>query len=69
MFPGGGGGVGIQGVQHAKVFGTRPIVVDSGEQKRKLALDLGAEELLDFEKQKMLRQRSNDSLAALGLME
>jgi propanol-preferring alcohol dehydrogenase len=35
VFPGGGGGVGIQVMQLAKVFGMRPIVVDSGERKRK----------------------------------
>ena len=48
VFPGGGGGVGIQGVQLAKVMGMRPIVVDSGKQKRDLALKLGAEEFIDF---------------------
>ena len=46
VFPCGGGGVGIQGVQFAKALGIRPIVVDSGEQKRNLALDLGAEAFL-----------------------
>ena len=31
VFPGGGGGVGMQGVQLAKIMGMRPIVVDSGK--------------------------------------
>lgn len=48
VFPGGGGGVGIQGVQLAKAMGMRPIVVDTGEAKRKLALEMGAEAFIDF---------------------
>ncbi|GLA00609.1 hypothetical protein AnigIFM60653_009359 [Aspergillus niger] len=48
VFPGGGGGVGIQGVQIAKAMGIRPIVVDSGETKRALALEMGAESFVDF---------------------
>lgn len=48
VFPGGGGGVGIQGVQLAKAMGMRPIVIDSGEAKRKLSLELGAEAFVDF---------------------
>ena len=48
VFPGGGGGVGIQGVQLAAAMGLRPIVVDTGEERRKLALELGAEGFVDF---------------------
>ena len=48
VFPGGGGGVGIQGVQLAAAMGMRPIVVDTGEERRKLALHLGAEHFIDF---------------------
>lgn len=47
-FPGGGGGVGIQGVQLAKAMGMRPIVVDTGDSKKELALKMGAEEFVDF---------------------
>lgn len=47
---GGGGGVGIQGVQLAKAMGLRPIVVDSGEEKEKLCLQMGAEAFVDFRK-------------------
>jgi propanol-preferring alcohol dehydrogenase len=48
VFPGGGGGVGIQGVQLAKAMGMRPIVVDTGASKQKLALEMGAEAFVDF---------------------
>ncbi|RHZ56797.1 hypothetical protein CDV55_103555 [Aspergillus turcosus] len=48
VFPGGGGGVGIQGVQLAKAMGMRPIVVDTGAAKRALALEMGAEVFIDF---------------------
>ncbi|KAH7084602.1 alcohol dehydrogenase 1 [Paraphoma chrysanthemicola] len=48
VFPGGGAGVGAQGVQLATAMGMIPLVVDTGEDKRKLALDLGAEHFVDF---------------------
>jgi len=48
VFPGGGGGVGIQGVQLAEAMGLRPIVVDTGDERKKLALSLGAEHFVDF---------------------
>ncbi|RDW58548.1 zinc-dependent alcohol dehydrogenase [Aspergillus mulundensis] len=48
VFPDGGGGVGIQGVQLASAMGMRPIVVDTGEEKRALALKMGAEAFVDF---------------------
>lgn len=47
-FPGGGGGVGIQGVQLAKAWGMRPIVIDTGAEKHKLAMAMGAEAFVDF---------------------
>lgn len=48
VFPGGGGGVGIQGVQLARAMGMRPVVVDTGATKRALALEKGAEAFVDF---------------------
>ncbi|KAJ5549186.1 hypothetical protein N7513_006420 [Penicillium frequentans] len=48
VFPGGAGGVGIQGVQLAKAMGMRPIVVDTGSEKRALSLKMGAEAFVDF---------------------
>lgn len=47
-FPGGGGGVGSQGVQIAKALGFRPIVVDTGDVKREKSLQLGAEAFVDY---------------------
>ncbi|KUI57498.1 Alcohol dehydrogenase 1 [Cytospora mali] len=47
-FPGGGGGVGIQGVQLASAMGMRPVVVDTGAQRKALAESLGAEAFVDF---------------------
>ncbi|QDS75420.1 hypothetical protein FKW77_003319 [Venturia effusa] len=47
-FPGGAGGVGIQGVQLAKAMGFRPIVVDTGDDKREFAMKMGAEAFVDF---------------------
>lgn len=41
------------GVQYAKAMGMRVIAVDGGDDKRKLCLDkLGAEEYIDFTKEK-----------------
>jgi alcohol dehydrogenase, propanol-preferring len=51
VFPGGGGGVGIQGVQLADAMGFRPIVVDTGDERRKLAIHLGAEHFIDFKEE------------------
>lgn len=47
-FPGGGGGVGIQGVQLAAAMGLRPIVVDTGAERKALAEKMGAEAFVDF---------------------
>ncbi|KAH8666947.1 alcohol dehydrogenase 1 [Xylariales sp. PMI_506] len=47
-FPGGGGGVGIQGVQLAAAMGLRPIVVDTGAEREALAREMGAEAFVDF---------------------
>ncbi|KAF2126219.1 alcohol dehydrogenase 1 [Dothidotthia symphoricarpi CBS 119687] len=51
VFPGAGGGVGLQGVQLAKAMGLRAVAVDTGESKRKLCIETGgAEEFIDFKK-------------------
>lgn len=50
VFPGGGGGVGIQGVQLAAAMGIRPIVVDTGDERAKMTKEYGAEEFVDFKK-------------------
>ncbi|KIX92187.1 uncharacterized protein Z520_12068 [Fonsecaea multimorphosa CBS 102226] len=48
VFPGGGGGVGIQGVQLAVAMGIRPVVVDTGKEREELAKKYGAEYFVDF---------------------
>jgi len=48
VFPGGGGGVGIQGVQLASAMGIRPIVVDTGDTRKELTKKYGAEHFVDF---------------------
>ena len=52
VFPGGGGGVGSQGVQLAVAMGLRAIVVDTGDERKKLAKGLGAEHFVDFKESK-----------------
>lgn len=44
---GGGGGVGIQVIQVAKLFGFRTVAVDVGDSKRDLALEMGADHFVD----------------------
>lgn len=48
VFPGGGGGVGIQGVQLAVAMGFRVIIVDTGDARKELAKKYGAEHFVDF---------------------
>lgn len=50
VFPGGGGGVGIQGVQLASAMGLRPIVVDTGDNRAEMTKKYGAEHFVDFKK-------------------
>ncbi len=51
VFPGGGGGVGIQGVQLAAAMGIRAIVIDTGDEREKLSKKHGAEAFVDFQKE------------------
>ncbi|KAM0749239.1 GroES-like protein [Meredithblackwellia eburnea MCA 4105] len=48
VLPGGGGGVGHLGIAFGKVMGVRVIVIDSGEEKKKLAEEMGCEAFIDF---------------------
>ncbi len=52
VFPGGGGGVGLQGVQLARNMGIWPIVIDTGAEKRELCMKRGAENFIDFKEVK-----------------
>ncbi|KAH0827724.1 hypothetical protein AYO21_08896 [Fonsecaea monophora] len=66
VFVGGGGGVGIQGVQLASAMGIRPIVVDSGREKRKVALEYGAEAFLDFKESKNVAAEAVATCGGIG---
>ncbi|KAM0792591.1 hypothetical protein ACM66B_005252 [Microbotryomycetes sp. NB124-2] len=48
VIPGAGGGVGHQGIQYGKAMGIRVIAVDTGADKQKMCLELGAEAFIDF---------------------
>lgn len=48
VFPGGGGGVGMQAVQLAVAMGLRAIVVDTGAERKEACLKFGADEFIDF---------------------
>jgi alcohol dehydrogenase, propanol-preferring len=70
VFPGGGGGVGIQGVQIAKAMGFRPIVIDTGDAKKKLSLEVGAEVFIDFKETQDLAEevkKVTDGIGAHGV--
>ncbi|KAI5369353.1 Putative alcohol dehydrogenase, zinc-type, GroES-like superfamily, NAD(P)-binding domain superfamily [Septoria linicola] len=66
VFPGGGGGVGIQGVQLAKAMGMRPIVIDSGDAKKSLSKELGAEEFVDFKEHSDVAARVKEVADGIG---
>lgn len=71
VFPGGGGGVGSQGIQLAKAMGMRPIAIDGGEAKEKLCLSIGAEAFVDFTKTKDVAgeiKRIADGVGAHGVV-
>jgi len=46
--PGAGGGLGHLAVQYAVAMGLRVLAIDTGEQKKALTLELGAEKWIDF---------------------
>lgn len=48
VFPGGGGGVGMQAVQLAIAMGLRAIVIDTGAERKEKCLGYGADEFIDF---------------------
>jgi propanol-preferring alcohol dehydrogenase len=66
VFPGGGGGVGIQGVQVAKAMGFRPIVIDTGEAKKKLSHEMGAEAFIDFKETKEVAEEVKKVADGIG---
>jgi len=52
VLPGAGGGLGHLAVQYAKFMGLKVIAVDTGMDKKKLCLDLGADKWIDFNETK-----------------
>lgn len=66
VFPGGGGGVGIQGVQLAKAMGIRPIVIDAGEAKRKMSMECGAETFIDFKEEQDVAAAVKKAAGGIG---
>ncbi|PBK94887.1 GroES-like protein [Armillaria gallica] len=52
VLPGAGGGLGHLAVQYARARGLRVIAIDSGAEKKKLTLSLGAEVWIDFKESK-----------------
>ncbi|KAJ3513849.1 hypothetical protein NLJ89_g2714 [Agrocybe chaxingu] len=62
---GAGGGLGHLGVQYAVAMGLRVLAIDTGETKKKLCLELGAEKWVDFmESQDLIKdvQAATDGL-------
>ncbi|KAJ7671394.1 chaperonin 10-like protein [Mycena polygramma] len=49
VLPGAGGGLGHLAIQYAKVAGLQVIAVDTGADKKKLCLELGADKWIDFQ--------------------
>ncbi|KAH7043326.1 chaperonin 10-like protein [Macrophomina phaseolina] len=66
VFPGGGGDVGIQGVQLAKAMGLRPVVVDTGAAKRDLSTKMGAEHFIDFKEVDSVAEEIKKACDGLG---
>ncbi|KAL5512792.1 hypothetical protein ACEPAG_3058 [Sanghuangporus baumii] len=54
VIPGAGGGLGHLAIQYAATMGLRVLAIDSGEDKRKLVLELGAEKWIDYKESKDL---------------
>ncbi|KIK69621.1 hypothetical protein GYMLUDRAFT_90658 [Collybiopsis luxurians FD-317 M1] len=48
VLPGAGGGLGHLAIQYARIRGLRVIAVDTGDAKKELCLQLGAEKWIDF---------------------
>ncbi|KAG7448418.1 uncharacterized protein BT62DRAFT_985772 [Guyanagaster necrorhizus] len=63
VLPGAGGGLGHLAVQYARARGLRVIAIDSGAEKKKLCLSLGAEVWIDFKESKNI---VDDVKAATG---
>jgi alcohol dehydrogenase, propanol-preferring len=47
-------------------MGMRPIVIDTGEQKKKLCLELGADEFIDFKEHSDVAARVKEIAGGVG---
>ncbi|KIJ15955.1 alcohol dehydrogenase [Paxillus involutus ATCC 200175] len=66
VIPGAGGGLGHLAVQYAVAMGMRVLSVDTGEEKKKLCLELGAEKWIDFKDIPDLVKGIRDACDGLG---
>lgn len=63
---GAGGGLGHLAIQYAVAVGLRVIAVDTGADKKKLCLSLGAESFVDFRESKNLIEDIKTVTGGLG---
>jgi propanol-preferring alcohol dehydrogenase len=63
---GAGGGLGSLACQYAKAMGVRTIAIDSGDEKRKMCAELGAETFIDFATSKNLVSDVQQATGGLG---
>ena len=66
VLPGAGGGLGHLAVQYARAMGLRVIAVDTGADKKKLVMGLGAEKWIDFKESKDIVKDIKDACDGLG---
>ncbi|KAG6885632.1 hypothetical protein C0993_012050 [Termitomyces sp. T159_Od127] len=66
VLPGAGGGLGHLAVQYAKNMGLKVIAIDSGAQKKKLCMDLGADVWIDFMESKNIVQDVKKATGGAG---
>ncbi|KAL6306584.1 GroES-like protein [Sparassis latifolia] len=66
VLPGAGGGLGHLAVQYAAAMGLRVLAVDTGAEKKKLCMKLGAEKWIDFKESKDLVADIKAATGGLG---
>ncbi|KAJ6577652.1 chaperonin 10-like protein [Mycena capillaripes] len=66
VLPGAGGGLGHLAIQYAKVAGLQVIAVDTGAEKKKLCLELGADKWIDFQESKNIVEEIKAITGGLG---
>jgi propanol-preferring alcohol dehydrogenase len=66
VVPGAGGGLGHLAIQYAKYMGKRVIAIDTGEEKKQLCTQLGADHWIDFKESKDIVKDIVDHTDGLG---